>query len=253
MKVETLAGLKAGLGAALEGMRAAATSSAVRRAYVQLVGVLLAATLLLDAAGIWLVVHFTESAPDASWWAQAGLVALRVLGVLVALLAAPFVALVGVHVGLPLLAERLFLAALREIDAARAEALERGPGLPVVTSALYSVRRLARYLVLVVLAFLVGFVPLIGWLVAPVLQFLLSTTSLASELLDPWFGLAGRRWADQRALLVRHRPALVGFATPPTLLLLVPIVGPLFFGLAQAATAQLVARVLEPQPEKSAS
>jgi len=72
-------------------------------------------------------------------------------------------------------------------------------------------------------------------------------------LLDPYLDKLRLGYADQHAFVAAHRPALVGFGLPLSVLMAVPLVGPLFFGLAQGAAAQLVVEVIEGGAQPSGS
>lgn len=243
----------AGLSAAWVGLRLSTRSAELRRTYVQLVAVLFILATVLDVAGIWAVLHFTPIPDDAAWWAIVGLWVARVLGVVVVLLVTPLVSLILVNLVFPFLGERVFLAAMRVVSPARAEQLAKSPGLPLVTSLAVASARLVMFMGLSAGALLVSLVPVVGQVLGPVLQGYLSARGMAWELLDPYLDKRGLRFGEQRAFVAEHRPALVGFGAPLTLMMAVPLVGPLLFGLAQGAVAQLVVAVLEaPQAEEQA-
>lgn len=231
---------------ALAGARAAATGltlalgdAAVRRTYVELLLALLAATALLYGVFGWLTVHLT--AQEGAWWTV-----LRVAGLLVTFVAAPVAALFLVHVLAPLFAERVFLAGVRVRRPELADELEAMKGLSVWASAVISLRRLFRFVLLTVAVFAVSLTPLFGAVVAPILQLVLTASTLGGELLDPYLAKKGLRYQEQEGYLREHRGAIVGFALPYAFLLAVPLVGPLGFALAQAAAGILLADVLEP-------
>jgi CysZ protein len=110
------------------------------------------------------------------------------------------------------------------------------------------VRRLFYYLGGTLLIFMLACVPLIGAVAGPLAQLWFTARMLSWELLDVYFERRGLDYAGQRALLKAHRGAMFGFGAPWTLVIAVPIVGPLGFGLAQAAAALLVTEVLEAKP-----
>lgn len=235
----------AGLGAALTGLRTSTRSAELRRTYLQLALALLVTVTALDVGGIWAVLHVFPIGDDTAWWMAIGLWVARVLGILVVLLAAPLSSLFLVNLLFPFLGERVFLAAMRVLAPARAEQLERSPGLPLATSTLAAVLRLLTFLGLSLGTFLLSLVPAVGQVLGPVLQGYLCARGLAWELLDPYLDKLGLPFDQQRAFVAAHRPALVGFGAPLTLLMAIPLVGPLLFGLAQAAAAQLVVAVIE--------
>jgi uncharacterized protein involved in cysteine biosynthesis len=235
----------AGFSAAFAGMRLASSSGELRRTYVQLVLVLLATATLLDVLGIWGVLQLILIGDDASWWEVVLAWVARAIGIVVVLLAAPLVGLALVNLLFPFLGERVFLAAMRVVDPARAEQLAAEPGLPLPTALVVAVLRLAMFVALGVVALLVSLLPVVGQVLGPVLQGYLGARGLAWELLDPYLDKRGLGFSEQRAFVAAHRPALVGFGLPLTLLMAIPLLGPLLFGLAQGAAAQLVVGVIE--------
>jgi uncharacterized protein involved in cysteine biosynthesis len=230
----------AGASAALRGLWLGGSSTQVRRSYRRLTAALLAVGLALDAAGIAAVVHWTAAAPDAAWWLAAGWFALRALGIAAVLLATPLLLLVGAHVGLPLLADGVFFAALSALDPPRARALAARPGTSAWLSALDSLRRLGRFALLTLALLLLALLPLFGPPLAATLQLALTARTLSWELLDPYFGRRGLRLVAQREWVRAHQPRLLGFGALLLPLLAIPLLGPLLLGLAQAAAAQLV-------------
>jgi CysZ protein len=203
------------------------------------------AATLLDVVGIWSVLHFTPIGADASWWEVVLLWVVRVVGIVVVLLAAPLVGLALVNLAFPFLGERVFLAAMRVVSPARAEQLAAQPGLPLATALGVAVLRLVMFVALGLGAFVLSLVPVVGQVLGPVLQGYLGARGLAWELLDPYLDKLGLGFSAQQAFVAAHRPALVGFGLPLTLLMAIPVVGPLMFGLAQGAAAQLVVEVIE--------
>jgi hypothetical protein len=71
-------------------------------------------------------------------------------------------------------------------------------------------------------------------------------------MMEPYFDRHGMRWSAQRAYIKKNRWTILGFALPISLLLAIPIIGPLFFGIAQAGAAWFVRHVLEGAPEPGA-
>ena len=51
--------------------------------------------------------------------------------------------------------------------------------------------------------------------------------------------------ATQRTFVKEHKAAIAGFALPWTFIVSIPLVGPLMFGIAQGAAANLVHDVIE--------
>jgi uncharacterized protein involved in cysteine biosynthesis len=228
-------------------MRAAAGSPPVRRAYRLLVFAIAAVTLLFVTGGIYAVVRLTVQSPGNSWPVSLALLTLRILGSAFVLLASPLFALFFLNTVTPLLTERVFLAGLRVLDPEEAEALRSAPGSSLLAVLTGSSRRLFRLLCLTVLVSPLSLVPIAGPVLGPLVEFGLTTVMLGWELLDPYFDKRGLPYAAQLAYVRRNWSTLLGFAVPYTLLLAIPVIGPFFFGIAQAATAALVTDIVEPE------
>lgn len=236
---------------ALRGLRLALGSREIRRVYLKLALALLLASVALVTLFGWLLWTFLPvpgsewSVMMVVWWAA------RLVGLALAVIAAPLVALFVVNIVFPQFAEGVFFAGLRAVDPARAEALAGAAGAGFTTSTMSSVRRLIYYVGVTVLIFGLACVPLLGVVVGPLAQLWFTARMLSWELLDVYFERRGLDYAGQRAVVKAHRGAMFGFGAPWTLLMAVPIVGPLGFGLAQAAAALLVTEVLESQRQSS--
>jgi len=237
----------AGVGMALRGLKVALATPEVRRVYLQLAGTLVLVSLVLAAGLGWLVWNFLPVPEDMSTLRELLTWGLRIAGMLLAMLAAPLLALFVVNIVFPFLGERVFMAGLRVVDPARADELMAAEGLGFSTSVLGSVRRLVYFVGVTLLVFALTLVPLLGALLGPMAQLWFTARMLSWELLDPYFERRGLVYADQRALLKQVRGTMFGFGVPYTLLLALPIVGPLGFGLAQAAASLLVSESLEPR------
>lgn len=236
-----------GVGLALRGLKLALASPELRRVYLQLALTLVVVSLALAGALGWLVWKFVPVPEDMSLLREALMWGLRLAGVFVAMMAAPLLALFVVNIVFPFLGERVFMAGLRVVDPARADELAAAEGLGLSTSVLGSVRRLLYFVGVTIAVFGLTLVPLLGALLGPIAQLWFTARTLSWELLDPYFERRGLAYADQRALLKAQRGTMFGFGAPYTLLLALPIVGPLGFGLAQAAAALLVSEALEPR------
>jgi uncharacterized protein involved in cysteine biosynthesis len=200
---------------------------------------------MLDVVGIGSVLHLIPIGDDVAWWESLLRWAARVIGIVLVLLVVPLLSLALVNLVFPFLGERVFLAAMRVVSPARAEQLAAQPGLPLSTSLLVGLLRLLMFIGLGVGAFLLSWVPVVGQVLGPVLQGYLGARGLAWELLDPYLDKLQLGFGQQRAFVAAHRPALVGFGLPLTLMMAIPLVGPLLFGLAQGAAAKLVVEVIE--------
>jgi len=238
-------GFVAGVSAALDGMKAAFSIPEVGRAYLRLAITLLLATVALDFGGIAAVWHYTAANPDATWWLAAGMMALRLVGIILVLLIAPVAGLLIVNNVAPFLAERVFLASLASVAPTRAAELAAWEGLPWVVSLRISIVRFVRLLATTALAFGVSLIPVAGAIGGPLLGGYFSARALAWELLDPYFDKLRYSFAEQRSYVKERQQVLLGFGLPLSFAMAIPLLGPLLFGLAQAAAGRLVGEILE--------
>lgn len=238
-------GFSAGLDAAMRGLRIAGRSAAVRGTYARLVAAIFVLAAWLDVGGIWTVWHFTAADPASSWWMIVVLWTLRIAGVVIVLFIAPLVAFFLINALFPVLAERVFFAALGEIAPARAQELQALPGKSVMRGLADNLMRMGLFFATTLLALAVSLVPAVGAVAGPPLSIYFTARAMGWELLDPYFDKLQLDFAGQRRFVAEHRPALVGFGLPLGFVMAIPLVGPLFFGLAQAAAAVLVADVIE--------
>jgi len=238
-------GLVLGASTAMRGIKLATSSPEVRATYVQLVAVLFVVATALDVLGVWAVWHWTGGGAGDSWWQTLALVLLRIAGIGIVLLAAPVLALRAVDLAFPLLGERVFLAAMRVQSPERAAQLAAMPGLPLSRTIADALVRTLSFLVQSIGVFALSFVPVVGAVVAPVLQTWITARALAWELLEPYFDKLALDRAGQARVLDEHRMVSVGFAVPFVFVMAVPLLGPLMFGLAQGAAALFVLDVLE--------
>lgn len=236
---------------ALRGLRLALGNAEVRRIYLRLAVALMLTSIVL-IAGLIYVLWALIPVPDSSWW-LALVWTLRIAGTALTLIAAPMLALFIVNIVLPFLGEDVFLAGLRAVDPARADELAAAPGAGLTASTANSLRRLRYFIGVTLLIFVLALVPVLGVVLGPLAQLWFGARMLSWELLDPYFDRRGLDHAGQRALMSAHRRAMFGFGAPWTLVFAIPIVGPLGFGLAQAAAALLVTEVLEPRGREAAS
>lgn len=233
-----------GVSLALRGLRLALASSAVRRLYLRL-ALALTVTAALLVAGLGYVIWAVIPAPTSAWLAVLAW-SLRVVATAVTLLVAPLLALFLVNIVLPFLGEDVFLAGLRAVDPARADELAAARGTALATAVGSSVRRLLYFVGVSVAIFGVALVPVFGVVLGPLAQLWFTARMLSWELLDPYFERRGIDYGGQRAAMKAHRATMFGFGAPWAMLLAIPVVGPLGFGLAQAGAALLVREVLEP-------
>lgn len=217
----------------------------VGKTYLQLIAVLFALAAVLNIAGIWALLHFIPIDGSESWWVLVGLWLLRIGGLIVVFLASPVLALFVSNTLFPLLGERVFIAGIRAIDPVRADELAALEGMPLRTSIPQNLIRMALFLGLSLMCFALSLVPVVGSIAAPALQIYFTARAVGWELLDPYFEKYGTKFDAQHDFVRTHRKPLVGFALPFSLVMSIPLVGPLVFGVAQAAIGTLVLDVLE--------
>ena len=237
--------LARGLQLAGRGLQIALASAEVRRAYVQLAVALMVLAAVLTVALGWLLWWLVPVDGDMSWVTWLGRWALRVGGALLALVAAPMAALFVVNLGLPFLGDRVFMAGLRAADPGAVARLERSAELGLVASSVGGLRRALSFLGVTLALGALALVPFIGPVLGPPLQLAYAARTLSWELLDPYFERAGHDYPRQKRVIVARRATLVGFGLPWVAVMAVPFVGPLVFGLAQAAVAAVVLEDLE--------
>ena len=237
--------LPRGLRLAVSGLKLALASADVRRTYVRLALALVVIAAALTAGLAWLVWWFVPVASDMSWTTWLGSWLLRAGGTVLALIAAPMLALFVVNTALPFLADAVFMAGVRAADPQLAARLERPAEVGLVASVVGSVRRLVSFVGVTLALVAVSLVPLVGAVLGPALELWFAARTLSWELLDPYFERTGADFPRQRALVQARGATLVGFGLPWTLVMALPLVGPLLFGLAQAGVAALVVEDLE--------
>jgi CysZ protein len=249
-----IAGLFRGLFAAMRGASAALGNREVRRIYFRFTLVLLVLSLVVGGAlgyGVW---RLTEPESAGGFLARHGLDvvawggvwALRVVGLVITALLSPILAFLLVGLLIPVFSETLFFAGLRALDAPRAQRLADQPGLSIAASFWKTLRLLVHLIVLSIAAFALSFVPLAGVVLGPALQLWATGKILGWELLDPFFDKQRMAFAAQKVYVGQHRAGVVGFGLAWGFVLALPLIGPMFFGLAQASAPMLLVRVLEP-------
>jgi CysZ protein len=233
-----------GLRAAFSGVGLSLRRGPVRTLYFRLMVVVTLVCVAFQAAGVWAVLTYWSAAADASTLSTIGHVIAEVVAIILVLLAAPLLALLLVSIALPVLAESLFLAALDTRRPELADALRSGDGLGIATSVSNNVRRMVRLLVGTAFSFALTLIPVAGAILGPATQLYVTARALSWELLDPWFDLNRMKYADQKEFVDRHRGLCLGFGVPYSLLMAVPVIGPMTFGIAQSGAALLVSDAL---------
>jgi uncharacterized protein involved in cysteine biosynthesis len=233
------------MNAALRGLSLASESAEVRGTYAKLVAAIFVLAAWIDVGGIWAVWHLTATDPETGWLALVGLWLLRIAGTLIVLLVAPLLGLFVVNTAFPFLAEGVFFAALRQVAPARAAELAAAPGMSFARGVGINLVRMAMFLGFTALSFVVSLIPAVGAVAGPALSLYFTSRALGWELLDPYFDKLQLDFAAQRRFVAEHRAPMIGFGVPVSLLMAIPLAGPLLFGLSQAAAAVFVADVLE--------
>jgi CysZ protein len=111
-------------------------------------------------------------------------------------------------------------------------------------NAIDSIRLLALGIAVSIPLFALGFVPLVGQTVAPVLQVVIGGWLLAVELTGIPFNRRGLHLTQRRTILRANRPLALGFGIPVFLLLLIPFAAIFVVPAAVAGSTLLTRRVL---------
>lgn len=234
-----------GFSLALKGFDLAVHDRDIKRAYRRLFLRLSLVVLALDVAGIYGLWHLTRMPDDATGWVIAAYWTGRVIGLLAVLLIAPMLSIFLTNIVMPMFNEKPFFAGLRALNPERAAALEAEEGTSFGTQVWISVVRLGVLVGYAIIGLTVSAVPLVGAIAGPLVGVYLAARLLGWELLDPYFARRNMGLKEQRAFLKTHQQAVIGFAAPYAAAFSIPFIGPLLFGIAQAAVAMLVEREIE--------
>ena len=237
-------GFLQGLRAAFSGLGLSLKRGPVRTLYLRLMAVVTVVCVAFQALGVWAVLTYWSAGAHASTLSTIGHVIAEIVAIILVLLAAPLLALLLISIALPVLAESLFLAALDTRRPALADALRSGEGLGIAASVSSNVRRMIHLLFGTALSFALALIPIAGAVLGPATQLYVTARALSWELLDPWFDLNRMKYAEQKDFVDRHRSLCLGFGVPYSLLMAVPVVGPMTFGIAQSGAALLVSDAL---------
>jgi CysZ protein len=107
-----------------------------------------------------------------------------------------------------------------------------------------SLRLIALGIAIAIPLFLMGFIPIFGQTVVPVLNVLVGGWLIAVELTGIPFNRRGLRLRDRRKLLRANRSLSLGFGIPVFLILLLPVVAIIVIPAAVAGGTLLTRRVL---------
>jgi CysZ protein len=227
-------------------------------------------SLVLVVAALVLLVVYIDSVGNAlTWfaadWPEGGRQVVRVAAEVAIVVVAVFVA-VFTYTALTLIIGDPFYEVIskqvedRVTAAAAAGAAAAGGGaaavrrveveIPWYRSLRWNLVDSLRLLVLSVSVsvplFLLGFVPVVGQTVVPVLDAIVGGWLLAVELTGIPFNRRGLRLRDRRRALRAHRALALGFGIPVFLMMLVPFLGVLVVPAAVAGGTLLTHRVLGP-------
>jgi CysZ protein len=120
---------------------------------------------------------------------------------------------------------------------------------PLATGAARALRQSAVLIAVSVLVtallFGVGFIPVIGQTVVPVVSAMFGGWMLGIELVGPAFERRGMlTLAERRSAMRAYRARVLGFAIPTFLLLAIPVVGVVVFPVATAGGTLLARQLL---------
>ncbi|MFG2037649.1 EI24 domain-containing protein [Dactylosporangium sp. NPDC048998] len=107
-----------------------------------------------------------------------------------------------------------------------------------------SIRLIALGIAVAIPMFLLGFVPIVGQTVVPVLNAIVGGWLIAVELTGIPFNRRGLRLRDRRKILRAHRSLALGFGIPVFLVLLVPVAAIIVVPAAVSGATLLTRRVL---------
>jgi uncharacterized protein involved in cysteine biosynthesis len=223
-----------GVSAALRGFVLATRTPSILQFYTTYVIAIAAAAALIFAALIALTFWLL------SVWALPGVVywTLLILSLLLSGLFSPVLAVVGVNFGFPLLNERIFFAALAELDPERARQWQSKPSAKFGTTFWIHLRILAFALFLGLCSTLLGLIPVVGAPLGLALGLYATTRTLALEMSECIWARTPQPGVDTWRLWRSHRASLLGYGLPWAPLASIPLVNGALFGLCQAGAAQ---------------
>lgn len=130
------------------------------------------------------------------------------------------------------------------------EAAEESLAASIIRSTRQAVGMVLFSLVVTVGAFLLGLIPLMGWVLGPVLTAVMGGWLLGIELTASAFDRRGlMRVRDRRHFMGRHRWRVLGFSIPTYFLLAIPFVAVAVFPAATAGGTILARELLPERPE----
>jgi CysZ protein len=185
--------------------------------------------------------------PFADGWSSGWRDTLRAL-VVVALVVASLGVAVLTYTALTLLIGDPFYEVISEQVEARLGGTPGGVELPWYRTfrrnLLDSIRLISLGIAINIPLFFLGFIPIVGQTVVPVVNAIVSGWLLAVELTGIPFNRRGMFLADRRRLLRANRPMALGFGIPVFLLLLIPLAALVVVPAAVAGGTLMTRRIL---------
>jgi uncharacterized protein involved in cysteine biosynthesis len=238
--------LKNGASAGLQGIAHVYRDREVRRTYRFLLLGMFLLSLLTSAGAVYAVITLTAVNATEPRWFVLGAWVLRVFGIVVAFLVSPLISITVCNLLFPVFSEIPFFAGLRSLDVKRSAQLQARRGLGTTSAIVTSLRRFGSFLVIVVCCALLGFVPVVGALLALPVQVYFTAKTVGWEMLDPYLDRLGANYQEQKRVVRTYRPEILGLGLVYSPLLSLPLVGPLCFGLLQAGAAKFVVAIMPP-------
>jgi CysZ protein len=208
---------------------------------VVFIAVLVAVSLQLEAIVGWLTPFANDWSPDAATIARV-LVGVALMAGLVLIMVISFTVLT-LAIGSPIY-DKLSESVEREFGPV--PELEE----PVSTGAARAVRQSSAMIGTAALVgvplFAVGFIPVVGQTVVPVVSAAFGGWMLGLELIGPTFERRNRlTLAERRAAMRKQRARVLGFAVPTFFLLAIPLAGVVVFPIATVAGTLLARQLLD--------
>ena len=208
---------------------------------VVFIAVLVAVSLQLERIVGWLTPFANDWSPDAATIARV-LIGVALMAGLVLIMVISFTVLT-LAIGSPIY-DKLSESVEREFGPV--PELEE----PVATGAARAVRQSSAMIGTAALVgvplFAVGFIPVVGQTVVPVVSAAFGGWMLGLELIGPTFERRNRlTLAERRAAMRKQRARVLGFAVPTFFLLAIPLAGVVVFPIATAAGTLLARQLLD--------
>lgn len=230
--------------APIRGLSQVLAPGQLRRVLLGSLAVSFLAMALVFGFGLWGAIAGADAlfAEGFGWW-TAFEVALKVVLVLLFLLAAPFLFVAAASIfGGPFLARTHLLARAAAGGAAYPARRTRDDLRAGVHGIGWTLRRLARFLLLSAVLALIGLIPVVG-VVALVAEAWLGASMITWELFAEHFEALDLPYPEQRRFLRQQRPLVLAFGGVSLLLLLIPFAQPVVLQACQAGAGALSAKL----------